>query len=583
MSSGLDPRSILPCPHRVIVLFCNMLWSAWTVAYVTIALSLSSGSYAGRIVAVGPKSDIILYNRIANPDGFKRPAALMKPNENSKAMRKKPKHTSVVGPTVVGYKGTNFRLNIMNQLSDPTMLLSTSIHWHGFVQKGTSWADGAAFVTQCPIPKDESFLYDFHVPDQAGTFWYHSHLSTQYCDGIRGAFVVYDRHDPHKKLYDVDNPRTVITLGDWYHVPATQMTTKVPTPDTTLINGRGRYNDGPVVPLAKIRVVHGKRYRFRLINIGCDPNYVFSIDNHELLVIEADAVNIEPYKVDSIQIFAGQRYSFVLHANQPIDNYRIRANPNLGTTGFEGGLNSAILRYHGAPRRDPTTTSKTTKALKETEMVPLEFPGAPGIPEVGKADVNINLNFNFTAKPEFAFTINGETFLHPNAPVLLQIMSGAKKAGELLPKGTLYPLPANKVIEISFPGFPVGGPHPMHLHGHTFDVVRSAGSSTYNYKNPIRRDVVSGGMAGDNVTIRFITDNPGPWFLHCHIDWHLEIGLAVVFAEATDCLEYANPPRAWDQLCPKYERMSKEQLGGMPTAKPALPGAQQTQAAAGHH
>lgn len=29
------------------------------------------------------------------------------------------------------------------------------------------------------------------------------------------------------------------------------------------------------------------------------------------------------------------------------------------------------------------------------------------------------------------------------------------------------------------------------------------------------------GNAGDNVTIRFFTDNPGPWFLHCHIDWHL--------------------------------------------------------------
>lgn len=62
----------------------------------------------------------------------------------------------------------------------------------------------------------------------------------------------------------------------------------------------------------------------------------------------------------------------------------------------------------------------------------------------------------------------------------------------------------------------------MHLHGHNFDVVRVAGSSTYNYVNPIRRDVVSVGNATDNVTLRFVTNNPGPWFLHCHIDWHLE-------------------------------------------------------------
>ena len=38
-----------------------------------------------------------------------------------------------------------------------------------------------------------------------GTFWYHSHLSTQYCDGLRGAFVVYDPNDPHASLYDVDD------------------------------------------------------------------------------------------------------------------------------------------------------------------------------------------------------------------------------------------------------------------------------------------------------------------------------------------------------------------------------------------
>lgn len=61
----------------------------------------------------------------------------------------------------------------------------------------------------------------------------------------------------------------------------------------------------------------------------------------------------------------------------------------------------------------------------------------------------------------------------------------------------------------------------MHLHGHSFDVVRVAGSDEYNYDNPVRRDVVNIGTASDNVTVRFTTDNAGPWFLHCHIDWHL--------------------------------------------------------------
>ena len=40
---------------------------------------------------------------------------------------------------------------------------------------------------------------------------------------------------------------------------------------------------------------------------------------------------------------------------------------------------------------------------------------------------------------------------------------------------------------------------------HTFAVVRSAGSSEYNYENPIWRDVVNIGteQSADNVTIRF--------------------------------------------------------------------------------
>ena len=38
-----------------------------------------------------------------------------------------------------------------------------------------------------------------------GTFWYHSHFQNQYCDGLRGALVIYDPNDPHDGLYDVDD------------------------------------------------------------------------------------------------------------------------------------------------------------------------------------------------------------------------------------------------------------------------------------------------------------------------------------------------------------------------------------------
>ena len=57
----------------------------------------------------------------------------------------------------------------------------------------------------------------------------------------------------------------------------------VPTANSTLINGLGRFAGGPNSPLAVVNVSPGKRYRFRLISISCDPNFVFSIDGHNMV------------------------------------------------------------------------------------------------------------------------------------------------------------------------------------------------------------------------------------------------------------------------------------------------------------
>ncbi|TEB23091.1 yellow laccase [Coprinellus micaceus] len=498
------------------------------------------------LAAILPIGNLHIANKVIEPDGFSRSAVLA----GSRAST-----LTFPGPLIVNVKDGPFFLNVVDALTDATMLRSTSIHWHGFFQAGSAWADGPAGVTQCPIAPGHSFLYKFRAKGQAGTFWYHSHHLSQYCDGLRGAIVVYDLHDPHRNRYDVDNPDTVITLADWYHVPAPSAGI-VPTPDSTLINGKGRYAGGPVVPLTKIVVKRNKRYRFRLVSISCDPNYVFSIDSHTMTIIEVDGINVQPLTVDSIQIFAGQRYSFVLTTNQPVANYWIRANPNLGTRGFAGGLNSAILRYSGAPDADPTSTqTPNSNPLVEANLHPLSNAAAPGTPTLGAADVTLNLNivFDFQA---LKFRVNGAIFNEPSVPVLLQILSGASTAQDLLPAGSVYVLPRNKVIEVSMPGGSTGSPHPIHLHGHAFSVVRSAGSSTYNFANPVRRDVVSIGNTGDNVTIRFKTDNPGPWIMHCHIDWHLVLGLSVVFAEDVPSIASVNlPPPAWDQLCPIYDAL----------------------------
>ncbi|KIL58885.1 multicopper oxidase [Amanita muscaria Koide BX008] len=421
------------------------------------------------------------------------------------------------GPLIVGKKGDQFRINVVNLLNDTTMVTTTSIHWHGIFQQGTNWADGPIGVTQCPIIPGDSFLYQFTVPNQAGTFWYHSHHLVQYCDGLRGPLVVYDPNDPYLPLYDVDDESTVITLSDWDHPPSPSQPVD-PNYDAVLVNGLGRYVGGPASPLAVIHVKANTRYRFRLVSISCDPDFTFSIDNHTMTIIEVDGVATQPLKVDSIDIYAGQRYSFILKANQPIANYWIRSVPGPGPTGFDGGINSAILRYIGAPIADPKTPEEpSTNPLLETSLVPLNNPGAPGAPYPGGADINILLNITFNETLS-TYYINNATFDPPRVPVLLQILSGAKTAQELLPPGSVYVLPRDKVVEVTIPGGSADSPHPFHLHGQTFSVVRSAGSTNYNYRNPVRRDVVDTGIAGDNVTFRFTTHNPGPWILHWYAD-----------------------------------------------------------------
>ncbi|KAG0704572.1 laccase [Suillus ampliporus] len=462
---------------------------------------LASSHAAAPPYAIPPVTELNIVNRVIAPDGFARSATLA--------------GGIFPGPLIKAQKNDNFSINVVNQLRDKTMPLSTSVHWHGIRQNKTNWADGTSFVSQCPIPSNQSFLHQFSAYNQTGTYWYHSHFSTQYCDGLRGPLVIYDPEDPHKDLYDVDDENTVITISDWYHDPSTmlnQIVGAVPN-NSTLINGLGRYPGGPMSPLSVINVERGKRYRFRVIGLSCDPSFNFTIDGHTMTIIEADGVETVPQTVDSLPVYAGQRYSVVVHADQPVDNYWVRALSNLPNQTFAGGLNQAILRYIGAPNEDPTSSQRAFNLrFNEAKLASLTNTPAPGIPEIGKADININF---VSSNVNGRFLMNNVSYHNPPTPILLQMLSGAQHPSDLLPSGSVYELPPNKVVEITIPesGAP-GGPHPMHLHGHNFAVVRVAGNSTANFVNPIWRDTVSMGLSGDNVTIRFVTDNAGPWFFH---------------------------------------------------------------------
>ncbi|XAZ30218.1 multicopper oxidase domain-containing protein [Paenarthrobacter ureafaciens] len=61
--------------------------------------------------------------------------------------------------------------------------------------------------------------------------------------------------------------------------------------------------------------------------------------------------------------------------------------------------------------------------------------------------------------------------------------------------------------------------HPLHLHGHTFQV--SGGGA--------RKDTVIV-RPKQTVTVIFDADNPGQWLTHCHNAYHAERGMMAVFS-----------------------------------------------------
>ncbi|KAJ7628126.1 putative laccase 1d precursor [Mycena polygramma] len=464
------------------------------------------------------------------------------------------------GPTFKLNKGDSVVIHTHNKLTDPDMRRSTSIHWHGFFQARTSGMDGPAFVNQCPIAPSASFDYVFDTAGQTGNYWYHSHLSTQYCDGLRGAFVVYDPNDPLKDLYVclimLYTDSTIITLAEWYHVlaPAGQdsffKTGIVPVQDSGLINGKGRYVGGPLVPYAVITVTQGLRYRFRIFSLSCRPFMTLSFDNHTFDVMELDGVEHDPMPFQNADVYAAQRLSIILHANQSVSNYWIHRVPTLlRSYAVDANLSLAILRYVGAPAVEPTTVDVPGAKLDDSLMHPIasENPGKLGS---GPPDLAVTLNIDQPNAP--FFDINGISYLSPSLPVLLQLLSGASKPSDFIPSEQLILLPPNSIVDISIPG--------NGLHGHNFDVILESNAVDKNFVNPPRRDVVP--INGGNTTFRFFTNNPGAWFLHCHIDWHLEAGLAVVFGESPSA-NIAGPQSQiiqpdWSALCPAYDDLAPE-------------------------
>lgn len=137
---------------------------------------------------------------------------------------------------------------------------------------------------------------------------------------------------------------------------------------------------------------------------------------------------------------------------------------------------------------------------------------------------------------------NNISYVTPKVPTLYSVASSGALANDVTIYGSdsnVFVLEKDQVIEIVLNNEDAGK-HPFHLHGHNFQVVYRSDEDAGFYDpsnatdfpaSPMRRDTIMVRPQG-NFVIRFRADNPGVWFFHCHIEWHLATGLAATMIEA---------------------------------------------------
>lgn len=71
-------------------------------------------------------------------------------------------------------------------------------------------------------------------------------------------------------------------------------------------------------------VTKGSQYRFRVIQAGTIYPLRVSVDNHNITVIASDGYDLQPREAESVILHPGERFDFLLNANQDVGNYWIR-------------------------------------------------------------------------------------------------------------------------------------------------------------------------------------------------------------------------------------------------------------------
>ncbi|KIW52028.1 hypothetical protein, variant 6 [Exophiala xenobiotica] len=286
-----------------------------------------------------------------------------------------------------------------------------------------------------------------------------------------------------------------------------------------------------------------------LVNAGAVSRLSVSLDGHSMFVYAADGLYVEPQEVQVLHISIGQRYSVMVRFDQKPGNYYLRfASYPYGDMQqvIEG---QAILSYqtNGTNMTNMGTVDDATLTwmlvngsamLNASELDGQKLaPYEGNVPPSGPSDVT--QLFAIGQTDVVTWVINSQPFSEPQRPILYGNASDGWDAV------TTLHMPSNSTIDlimyVATDSMDTMG-HPMHLHGHKFWLLGSgagvfpylsvtdAPSSMINLNNPPYRDTIDLPPSGWAV-IRYITDNPGAWLFHCHVQWHQVSGMAVVLVE----------------------------------------------------
>jgi FtsP/CotA-like multicopper oxidase with cupredoxin domain len=409
----------------------------------------------------------------------------------------------VPGPELRVTEGDTVRVSVINHLPEPT-----TIHWHG-VELPVEM-DGVPQLSQEPIPPGGTFAYEF-VAYPAGTRWYHSHFNevVQQGGGLVGALIIEPREQAAPALTSPPDREYALVLGEW--AAETPPRAPLPSPalgppsgmaggmmgrmtsagsgrpifDTFTVNGK-RW---PHVPPLVVR--QGERVRLRLINAGTSQTQVLGLAGHRLTLTHSDGNPLaKPLPVDTVFLGVGERADVEFLAEHP-GKWLLRG---LGPGQAERGL--AVHVVYEGHEHDPEQDFPP-----EAQLRPMRYADLAGPPPAARSDRTYDLVLSAAmvgmAGDVDVWTINGKSY-PKTSPI--EVWSGQRVRLRLTNMSMLD--------------------HPMHLHGHTFQVVMANGRAV---NGPLKDTLTVRHM--ERYEIEFVANNPGTWLFHCHNLHHMAGGL----------------------------------------------------------